>query len=127
MWPFLSENTTTEERKAALKLAFESFVSTGVTGGVDMAMQEDSLAALEEMYDEAGGRLPIRINAHWLISCIGTPDDHAKQVRRAAEHRDRLKDKAPWIQVLGIKTISDGVVDSCVRFPRPLANTRRHT
>lgn len=114
MWPYLSANTSKEERKAALKLSFEAFLSTGVTGGVDMAMMEDSLEALEEMYDELGARLPIRLNCHWFINSLGTQDDHAKQVRQAAEHKERLKDKAPWLNVVGIKTISDGVVDSCV-------------
>lgn len=85
-----------------------------------MAMMEDSLEALEEVYDEMGGRLPIRLNCHWFISSLGTQDDHAAQVRTAAAHKDRLKDKAPWLNVIGIKTISDGVVDSCVRPPSPL-------
>ncbi len=127
MWPYLSENTSLDERKAALKLAFEGFLSTGVTGGVDMAMMDDSLEAMEELYDEAGGRLPIRINAHWFINSLGTQEDHAAQVRRAAEQRDRLKDKAPWLNVIGIKTISDGVVDSCVRLSSIPAHARPHT
>ncbi|KLT41301.1 amidohydrolase family protein [Cutaneotrichosporon oleaginosum] len=116
VWPYLSENTSKDERKAALKLAFEGFLSTGVTGGVDMAMMEDSLEAMEEMYEEMGGRLPIRINAHWFINSLGTQADHAAQVRRAAAERERLKSKAPWLNVIGIKTISDGVVDSCTAY-----------
>lgn len=127
VWPYLSENTSKAERKAALKLAFDAFLSTGVTGGVDMAMMEDSLEAMEEMYDEAGGRLPIRINAHWFISSVGTQDDHAAQVCRAAAEMARLKDKAPWLNVIGIKTISDGVVDSCVRPPPMPAQSSHQT
>lgn len=114
VWPYLSENTTLEERKEGLKQAFEAFVSTGVTGAIDMAMMEDSLEALEELYEDYGKCLPIRLNCHWFVNSMGTPEDHAKAVHKAAEHRERLKDKAPWLNIVGIKVMSDGVVDACV-------------
>ena len=99
---------------AQLKTVFEAYLATGVTGVVDMAMTEYDIEALEEYHRRY--RLPVRVYAHWLVPAKGSDADRAKHVTTAAEHRQRLQDFAPWLQVVGIKMISDGVVDSCTAY-----------
>jgi predicted amidohydrolase YtcJ len=116
VWPYIGENTTLDEAVGMVEAALDAFVSTGVTGAVDMAMSEDSLAALEVVYAKRGRNLPLRLNMHWLITPKGTDEDRAERVQTAANHKARLADKAPFLNLVGIKIISDGVVDSCTAY-----------
>lgn len=116
VWPYVGEQTSLEEAIEQLDLAFKAFVSSGVTGAIDMAMMPDTLAALEEYYRRQGNRLPLRLSMHYLIRQEGSDADREARVHEAAAHKERLKDKAPWMRMVGIKIISDGVVDSCTAY-----------
>jgi predicted amidohydrolase YtcJ len=115
IWAYIARQTTLEERLAHLDRVFDEYVATGVTGVVDMAMTPEDLEALE-MYYARNKRLPIRVAAQWIIRPEGTNESRAGQIQEAAAHRGRLAALAPWLQVTGIKIISDGVVDSCTAF-----------
>jgi predicted amidohydrolase YtcJ len=123
VWPYLSNSLTVEDRLALLDLAFEGYLATGVTGVVDMAMQEEDLVALEEYHKRRPGGLPISVAAHWIVHNSGSAETNAKTVQVAARHRDRLASLGIPLNVVGIKIISDGVVDSCTAYlTKPYAN-----
>lgn len=123
IWPFLSSLYSPEDRVRLLDLAFEAYVSTGVTGAIDMAMTEEDLTALETAYNQRGGKLPLRVSCHWLISPTGTEEEKLARVQEAIAHRERLKECSPWLRMVGIKIISDGVIDSCTAYlSKPYAN-----
>lgn len=123
VWPWIAEQTTLEESIQQLEIAFDALVSTGVTGAIDMAMMPESLQALEEYYKRQGNRLPLRLSMHWLIRQEGTDAQREARVMEAQAHKQRLKDKAPWMRMVGIKIISDGVVDSCTAYMKePFVN-----
>ncbi|GAA3702914.1 amidohydrolase [Zhihengliuella alba] len=111
VWPLLESRTTDEDRDAALERAFEAYLAAGVTGAVDMAFGEADLAAVERAIDRHGGRLPIRLAAHWLIDNHGDAERNSAQLRRAAELAGR--DFGGSFRVVGVKFISDGVIDAC--------------
>ncbi|KAL7339350.1 amidohydrolase family protein [Rhodotorula toruloides] len=116
VWSFLAAQLTQQERHDALEAAFSSYLATGVTGAIDMAMSPPDLEALEESYHASGDELPIRVAAHWLISPEGTEADRLARVHEAIRHRDRLASCAPYLRVVGIKVITDGVIDACTAY-----------
>ncbi|BGP24782.1 hypothetical protein JCM10295v2_003701 [Rhodotorula toruloides] len=116
VWSFLAAQLTARERHDALEAAFSSYLATGVTGAIDMAMSPPDLEALEAFYRASGDKLPIRVAAHWLISPEGTEADRIARVREAIQHRDRLASCAPYLRVVGIKVITDGVIDACTAY-----------
>ena len=113
-WPWLANQSTLEDRLDQLRLALDNYLATGVTGVVEMALTPEDLEALEEYHKRY--TLPIPVHAHWLLASTGTPEEHEKTVRTAAAHRERLRHLAPHLQVVGVKIISDGVVDSCTAY-----------
>ncbi|BGP32214.1 hypothetical protein JCM10296v2_003994 [Rhodotorula toruloides] len=116
VWHFLAAQLTQQERHDALEASFSSYLATGVTGAIDMAMSPPDLEALEEYYHASGEKLPIRVAAHWLISPEGTEADRLARVHEAIRHRDRLASCAPYLRVVGIKVITDGVIDACTAY-----------
>ena len=116
VWPYLSSLVDEEERLRYLDDVFESYLATGVTGAVEMALEDADMAGLETIYKREGNKLPIRISAHCLVSPSGTSEDRRQRVLKAVEHKKRLQDHAPWLRITGIKIISDGVVDSCTAY-----------
>lgn len=108
IWPFLASQLSNAERDAAFDAAFNAYLGTGVTGAIDMAMEEDDLLALERAYLRYGNTLPIRVAAHWIISPLGTEEDRVARVAEAEHHRKRLAPLAPFLRVVGIKCIIDG-------------------
>ncbi|TXT15510.1 hypothetical protein VHUM_00013 [Vanrija humicola] len=115
VWPWVAKNTSLEDRVSALDDAFENMLASGLTGGIEMALMPEDLEAFEE-YIKRHGKLPVRISAHWFMRPEGTDESRAEQVREAARQRDRCAKYDPWFRVVGIKIISDGVVDSCTAF-----------
>ncbi|WP_031469316.1 amidohydrolase [Sciscionella sediminilitoris] len=103
VWPFLEDVSTDAERDRALAAATRAYQESGVTGVVDMALDEHGLAALER-----AGEPGMRIAAHWLISRNRDP---LEQVRRAAELAERHH--TGRLRVVGVKFIVDGVIDGC--------------
>lgn len=112
-WPWIFARTKMEQRLQYLDSVFESYLATGVTGAIDMAMTAHDLEPLEVYYQRQGGRLPIRIDAHWVAMPQGTDEERKQFVLDAVEHRKRLKDHAPWLNIVGIKIVMDGSVDGC--------------
>ncbi|WOO81782.1 Putative amidohydrolase YtcJ [Vanrija pseudolonga] len=125
IWPWVAHHTSLDERVAALDAAFENMLSSGLTGGIEMALRPEDLEAFEE-YIRRHGRLPVRISARWFMRPEGTEETQAEQVREAARLRDHCAQYAPWFNIVGIKIVSDGVVDSCTAFlkePYPSGQT----
>ncbi|MDR7303763.1 amidohydrolase [Haloactinomyces albus] len=109
VWPFIADATTDEDRDAALVAANTSYLSSGVTCAVDMALDEPSLAAMVRA--ERANTLNMRIVGHWLIRRAADPAQHLAQIKRAAElaathHSDTLR-------ITGVKFVVDGVIDGC--------------
>ncbi|GHD03222.1 amidohydrolase [Zhihengliuella salsuginis] len=111
VWPYLEAHTTDADRDAALDRAFDAYLAAGVTGAVDMAFGEGDLAAVERALARHGGDLPVRLAAHWLIDNHGDAERNTAQIRRAAELAGR--DFGGSFRVVGVKFISDGVIDAC--------------
>ncbi|MFE0019884.1 amidohydrolase [Amycolatopsis sp. NPDC059021] len=108
---FLDSTVNDAERDTALASAFERYLADGVTTVVDMALTAEDLGALERAAERGGGRLPLRVAAHWLVERTGRPEEELAQVAMAAELSRRLA--GPWLRVTGIKLMVDGVIDSC--------------
>ncbi|RZU62305.1 amidohydrolase [Zhihengliuella halotolerans] len=111
VWPHLETHTTDADRDVALDRAFDAYLAAGVTGAVDMAFGESDLAAVERALTRHGGDLPVRLAAHWLIDNHGDAERNNNQIRRAAELAGR--DFGGSFRVVGVKFISDGVIDAC--------------
>jgi predicted amidohydrolase YtcJ len=110
-WPFLAEVTSDAGRDAAVERSLEAYLAAGVTGAVDMALGELDLAAFRRAAERRGGRLPIRIVAHWFIHNTGDEAANLAQVERAALLAAEVNTE--WLRVAGIKLALDGVIDAC--------------
>lgn len=110
-WPTLASLTSDVQRDAHLATSFGHYLSTGVTSGIDMALGEDDLAAMLRALDAGDGTLPMRINAHWLVAPSENHEENLAQVARAAQLSREVN--TPWLRVVGIKIIADGVIDGC--------------
>lgn len=120
-WKYRDANTTGANRDAQVERAIEAYLRTGVAGVVDMAFDDFGLAAFERAAQRRGGELPIWVAAHWLITNTGGDDQNRAQVARAAELA--ANGGTPWLRVIGIKLILDGVIDACTAAMRePYAN-----
>ena len=114
VWPFLAGKMTHTERLGSLLAAAKSLSSHGYTGAVDMAMDEDSWAALLAIRDQLGEAIPLRIAAHWFVHPKETDEENLRQVDRAVElSRQYNSTTSPDLRVVGIKLMCDGVVDAC--------------
>jgi predicted amidohydrolase YtcJ len=120
VWDHLANAATDADRDAAVERTLDAYLATGVTGVVDMAFDELGLAAFRRAADRRGGTLPIRVAAHWFVANTGDEAanlaqvDHA--VRLAAETADAPT--APWLRIVGIKLVLDGVIDACTAAMR---------
>lgn len=115
-WAHNDATTTDADRDADVERVIDAYLATGVTGAIDMAFDEYGLAALQRAHERHGGELPIRVAAHWIIVNTGEDEANLAQVARAAElARD---DSSPWLRVVGIKLVLDGVIDACTAAMR---------
>ncbi|MDQ0725026.1 amidohydrolase [Microbacterium sp. W4I20] len=115
-WAHNDATTTDADRDADVERVIAAYLDTGVTGAIDMAFDEYGLAALQRAQERHGGELPIRVAAHWIIVNTGEDEANLAQVARAAElARD---DSSPWLRVVGIKLVLDGVIDACTAAMR---------
>ncbi|KAF2649724.1 amidohydrolase 3 [Lophiostoma macrostomum CBS 122681] len=113
IWPYLNGIYTEEEKQDALDEAFEAYNSNGYTGAIDMAMDGNAWEALQ-LSRKRHGRLPIHVAAHWFIPHGGTSEDLNRRIDEAiAMHQKWHPSKGPDFCIVGIKLISDGVVDGC--------------
>ena len=114
-WELLAGVTTDADRDAAVERTIAAYLATGVTGVVDMAFDELGLAAFDRAAARRGGTLPIRALAHWFIGNTGDDAENLEQVARAVE---LAGERRPWLKVVGIKLVLDGVIDACTAAMR---------
>lgn len=110
-WAHRDATTTDEDRDADVQRTIDAYLASGVTGVVDMAFDEFGLAAFERARARHGGELPIHVAAHWIVNNTGDDEANLAQVARAAELA--ASPSSPWLRVVGIKLILDGVIDAC--------------
>jgi len=110
-WAQRDAATTDAERDEAVDRVIDAYVRAGVVSVVDMAFDEHGLAAFERALDRYDGRLPIRVAAHWLVENTGDAARNLAQLDRVAALAERPA--SPWLRVVGIKLILDGVIDAC--------------
>lgn len=121
VWAHRESVATDEDRDRALQRAVDGYLEAGVTGVVDMMLDEHGLAALRRAQDRRGGELPLRVAAHWFVENLQDPEATLAQVRRAAELAS--EPSTPWLRVVGIKLVLDGVIDACTAaMNRPYAD-----
>ncbi|RMJ18302.1 hypothetical protein CDV36_002002 [Fusarium kuroshium] len=112
VWPHLVGACTTEEKQSALQSAFEAYIEAGYAGVIDMAMDMNYWEALEEYRKTKG--LPVHFAAHWLIPYESDEKAQLKHIEEAiAMNQKWHPSRSPEFCVVGVKIISDGVVDGC--------------
>ncbi len=111
VWPALAAYTSDKDRDAQLEEAFTNYLAVGVTGAVDMAVQDDDLAAFRRALARHNNTLPIRVKGHILVSRHESEAANVAQVHKAAALATELN--SDWLQICGIKLVVDGVIDSC--------------
>lgn len=116
VWTFLAEQTSDADRDGAIERMLQAYAASGVTGAIDMALDDLGLAALQRAAERRGGRLPLRVAAHWFVDNTGDDDANRAQVARAAELAAEVT--SPWLRVVGIKLVVDGVIDACTAAMR---------
>ncbi|GAB3617723.1 amidohydrolase [Okibacterium endophyticum] len=120
-WAHRDATTTDTDRDHDVERVIDAYLAAGVTGVVDMAFDEFGLAAFRRAQRRHGGELPIRIAAHWIVNNTGDQAANLAQVARAAELAN--DPSPPWLRIVGIKLILDGVIDACTAaMRRPYAN-----
>lgn len=116
IWPYQAASASKEERIQAIRAAIQEYNSTGYTGIVEMAMDEeawDALVTLREMEPS----LPLRIAAYWLIKPTANLEANSSQVQRAIELSNVFNAEAsPDLRIVGIKVICDGIIDACTAY-----------
>jgi predicted amidohydrolase YtcJ len=119
-WAYLASITSDQDREEHIARALQEFAAAGVTSVVDMGMDEDGWRALRGYARRLGGRLPVRVSAHWLVVDAGDATKNLAQVQRAIELSG---DRTPWLELVGIKLVLDGVIDACTAaMSHPYAN-----
>lgn len=115
-WAHRDATTTDADRDADVERVIEAYLAAGVTGAIDMAFDEYGLEAFRRAEKRDGGELPIRVAAHWLVTNTGDDDANLAQVAHAAALAREAS--TPWLRVVGIKLILDGVIDACTAAMR---------
>ncbi|KAM5349679.1 hypothetical protein ACJ41O_006184 [Fusarium nematophilum] len=114
--PYQALMAAPAEREDAILAAIRNYNSSGITGLVEMAMDEyawDSLVSLRAKQPD----LSMRIAAYWLIKPSDDPGDCLKQVHRAVELNAELNaTTSPDLRIAGIKIVCDGVIDACTAY-----------
>ena len=115
VWPYIAQVATMEEKFSAIRDAVRAYNAAGYTGVVEMAMDDLAWEALQLLRKTEGAdSLPLRFAAHWLIKPRKTDPENLEQVARAAElSREFSADASPDCRLVGIKLVTDGVIDGC--------------
>lgn len=99
--------------------ALEAFSRAGITGLVEMAMEEPALESLARI--QARGELNARIVAHMIIWRSGDATEELSLVQRASELAEQYH--GDLLRVGGIKIIADGTIDNCTAaLSKPYSN-----
>ncbi|OAL46955.1 amidohydrolase family protein-like protein [Pyrenochaeta sp. DS3sAY3a] len=114
VWPYLAKVLPMEDKVAALRAAVKAYHEVGCTGCIDMAMDENAWEAVLAYQKAEGGKLPLRVAAHWCILPGDGEEHRLQQVERAIElNRQFNNETTPDLRIVGIKIICDGVIDAC--------------
>lgn len=111
VWPLLSAVQTDADHDAALDRALDGYLAAGVTAAVDMAFNEDGLAAFDRAVGRREDGVPFTALGHWFIENTGDDARNIAQVERAIELSRRPEHGG--VRVIGIKLVLDGVIDAC--------------
>jgi predicted amidohydrolase YtcJ len=115
-WAYFGSLTTDQQRDGQLRSALDAAAAAGITSVVDMALMPADLEAMARA--EREDSLTARIRAHVILH---EDRDLLEQVAAAAEMASAFA--TPWLRVVGVKIISDGVIDACTAaMLRPYAN-----
>ncbi|CAN8101483.1 unnamed protein product [Discula destructiva] len=113
IWPWIARISTLQERATAMGKAVDTYSAEGYVGMIDMAMNRDmwdSLLCLRRQRPD----LPIRIAAYWLLRPAEDEADVAAQIDEAiALARQYNAETSPDLKLVGVKIVSDGIVDAC--------------
>lgn len=113
IWPWQARISTLQERAAAIETAVETYSAEGFVGMIDMAMNDDLWESLLYLRSRRPD-LPVRVAAYWLLRPSEDPEDIATQVDYAiAKARQYSAETSPDLKVVGIKIVSDGIIDAC--------------
>lgn len=113
IWPWQARIATLEARAAAIETAVATYSAEGFVGMVDMAMNDDLWDSLLHLRARRPD-LPVRVAAYWLLRPSADPADVAAQVDYAAAQARRYSAAtSPDLKVVGVKIVSDGIVDAC--------------
>ena len=115
-WDYFASIATAQDRDQLLANALEALAGAGITAVIDMALTPEDLETMERA--ERAGTLTARIRAHVLLAEDRDIDAQISQAASAAATHS-----SSWLSVVGVKIISDGVIDSCTAaMLRPFAN-----
>lgn len=113
--------TAHKDKVACVERAFQHLLAAGYTGAADLATDPESLRLFDEQL-QRDGSLPLRLRVYWLIAPSDSLEGPMNEVKKAAELRDKYAGNE-WLQVNGIKLVSDGVIDACTAaMMSPYAN-----
>lgn len=112
IWPWLSRISTLDERAGAIGRAIDTLSAGGYVGMIDMAMNDESWDALLLLRARRPD-LPARIAAYWLLRPSDDADVAAQVDRAIAMARRYSAETSPDLRIVGVKIVSDGIVDAC--------------
>lgn len=114
VWPYLARVLPLEDKMAALRAAINAYHAVGCTGCIDMAMDENAWEAILALREAEGGSLPMRLAAYWCVNPGDGEENRLRQVARAIElNKQYNNETSPDLKIMGIKLITDGVIDAC--------------
>ncbi|KAI1453307.1 amidohydrolase 3 [Annulohypoxylon moriforme] len=118
IWPFLSDVATEKDREEWIRAAVQVYNESGYTGAIDMAMDEQAWATLLNIRKEQPQKpFPLRLAAYWLLTPTSSETDCLAQVDRVIEvHKQLSAEESPDLHVVGIKLITDGIIDACTAY-----------
>ncbi|MCP4334266.1 MAG: amidohydrolase [Gammaproteobacteria bacterium] len=118
VWALLNK-LEPEVQDQHMSIALEAFTRAGITGVVEMAMEEAALESLVRL--KSRGELKVRIVAHMIVWRTGDPEEELAIVKRAIELADQYQ--GDLLRVGGIKIIGDGTIDNCTAgLSKPYSN-----
>lgn len=125
VWPHMNKITPYEEKMEQVHAAIESYSSTGYTGLIELATDNEIWSLMLQLREE---KAPMRMAAHWLVAPSENVDDCLAQVDRAIElHKQYNLDTSPDCRIAGIKLILDGIVDACTAaLSKPYSSNSAH-
>lgn len=112
IWPFLVQSLSMDEKLEALEKAIDAYSAEGYTGVIDMAMDATAWEALQVLRETKG--INLHIAAHWFVPYEADQRLLDAQIQEAIDmHRKFHPSNSPEFCIVGVKLISDGVVDGC--------------